>query len=280
MKRFLLGIFAALLSVAASATTFTPIQLLNPAGSSAGQAIVSTGPTTVAAWGGVGVNGIAAIAANTVLANATGSSASPTAFAMPSCTGATNALGYTSGTGIICNSAINAATLGGATFAAPGAIGGTTPGAGTFTTLNSTGNDALTYTNTSGQSLTSGAAAVITGWTKAYDRVNTNFAASTGIFTAPANGFYHVDAVLTLASAALVAGNSFSISVLVNGVTVLQGFFGMQAAATVPISISASGVVQLTAGQTITVTGFQNTGGARTLATTGINNYVSIHKIP
>jgi len=33
----------------------------------------------------------------------------------------------------------NAATLNGATFASPGAIGGTTPGAGTFTTVNASG---------------------------------------------------------------------------------------------------------------------------------------------
>lgn len=102
MKRLLTGALALLISFAASATTFNPIQLLNPAGSVAGQAIVSTGPTTVATWGGVGVNGIAAIAANTVLANATGSSASPTAFAMPSCT---TALEWVSGTGFVCNSA-------------------------------------------------------------------------------------------------------------------------------------------------------------------------------
>jgi hypothetical protein len=139
MKRFLIGIFAALLSVAASGTTFTPIQLLNPVGSVAGQVIVSSGPTTVAAWGGIGVNGITAIAANTVIANATGSSASPTAFAMPSCTGSANALGYTSGTGIICNGSINAATLGGATFASPGSIGATTAGAGAFTSLSASG---------------------------------------------------------------------------------------------------------------------------------------------
>lgn len=139
MKKLLSGVFLALYAFVASATTLNPIQLLNPTGSASGQAIVSTGASSAPAWGGVGVNGIAAIAANTVLANATGSSASPTAFAMPSCTGASNALGYTSGTGIICNSSINAATLGGATFAAPGAIGGTTPGTGSFTALTASG---------------------------------------------------------------------------------------------------------------------------------------------
>lgn len=99
-------IFAALLALFASAafgTTTVPVQLLNPAGSSAGQSIVSTGPSSAPTWGGVGVNGIAAIAANTVLANATGSSASPTAFAMPSCSTSTSILQYTTSTGFTCS---------------------------------------------------------------------------------------------------------------------------------------------------------------------------------
>jgi hypothetical protein len=87
---------------------------------------------------GISLGSLAQIAANTILANATGSTANVTAFVMPSCTGATNALGYTNGTGIICNGSINAATLGGATFAAPGPIGSTTPNTAAFTTLSST----------------------------------------------------------------------------------------------------------------------------------------------
>lgn len=105
MKRLLAGALA-LLSFAALAATTTPVQLLSPTGSAAGQAILSTGPTSAPAWGGVTVGGIAAIAANTVLANATGSSAAPTAFAMPSCSGANNALRWTSGTGFACASSI------------------------------------------------------------------------------------------------------------------------------------------------------------------------------
>jgi hypothetical protein len=77
------------------AATTVPVQLLNPTGSTAGQAIVSTGPTGAPAWGSV-----------------------------------------------------NASTLNGATFAAPGAIGSTTPGSGAFTTLQTSG--AITPSQTSG----------------------------------------------------------------------------------------------------------------------------------
>ncbi|WP_433705785.1 hypothetical protein [Paraburkholderia sacchari] len=132
-------LFGALLALFASAsfgTTTVPVQLLNPTGSSSGQAIVSTGSGSAPAWGGVGLNGIAAIAANTVLANATASSSTPTAFAMPSCSTSSSALNWTTSAGFTCNTAVNAATLGGATFAAPGPIGSTTASTGAFTTLS------------------------------------------------------------------------------------------------------------------------------------------------
>jgi hypothetical protein len=79
------------------------------------------------------------LSANTILGNGTAGSAVPTALSVPSCSASTNALQWTTSTGFACNSAINASTLGGATFAAPGAIGGTTPGSGKFSSLQNTG---------------------------------------------------------------------------------------------------------------------------------------------
>lgn len=55
MKR-LLSILVAI-PLACFAQTKTPIQLLNPAGSAAGQAIVSTGPNTSPTWGGISLSG-------------------------------------------------------------------------------------------------------------------------------------------------------------------------------------------------------------------------------
>lgn len=116
------------------------------ASTGSGSVVLGTSPSiatptitgSFTATGLVTLADLATQAANTVLANATGSSASPTAFSMPSCSSATNALQWTSGTGFACNSSINAATLGGATFASPGSIGSTTPGSAAFTTLSST----------------------------------------------------------------------------------------------------------------------------------------------
>lgn len=89
-------------------------------------------------------SGLAAQAANTVLGNATSGSASPTALSMTSCSTAGSALNYTSNSGFGCNTTVDAVTLNGATFAAPGAIGGGTPGTGAFTTITSTAGSATT----------------------------------------------------------------------------------------------------------------------------------------
>lgn len=167
LKKILLCLLALFTSIA-FATTLSPITLLNPTGSSAGQAILSTGATTAPAWGNVSIasltgtlpvasggtncatasglcldnitgfsatgfltrtgtgtyafqsatNGItlgnlAQSAANTVLANATGSTANLSALAVPSCSTTNSALQWTSGTGFTCyaNSASTASPL-------------------------------------------------------------------------------------------------------------------------------------------------------------------------
>lgn len=61
-------------------------------------------------WSAISISDLGSIAANTVVANATGSSAAPTALAMPSCTGGGVTIQWISGTGFTCNTSINAAT--------------------------------------------------------------------------------------------------------------------------------------------------------------------------
>ncbi|HEX8894483.1 MAG TPA: hypothetical protein VF783_14225 [Terriglobales bacterium] len=281
MRKLLAGLAAAVFTASASATTFVPIQLLT------------------------------AIAANTVLANATGSTASVTAFAMPSCSTSVSALNWTTSTGFTCNTSLITASTVSSTYAplaspaltgtptAPTATAGTSTtqisttafaqnavtgggNAGSFTTLNASGNDALLYSNTSAQSLTSGTAATITGWTKTYDRVNANFNASTGVFTAPATGYYQVSGMLTFASALQAVNTAYQMSVVVNGATtVAQASFRTQAAATfAPTVVLPTVVVSLTAGQTITVQGFQNSGSAQTLNNGAALNVLSINRLP
>lgn len=102
MKRITAFVAGLALALSSAAATLAPIQLLNPAGSTAGQAIVSSGPSSAPAWSTVTAGSLAPIAANTVLGNFTGSSAAPAAFAVASCSTANSALKYTSGTGLSC----------------------------------------------------------------------------------------------------------------------------------------------------------------------------------
>jgi len=57
MKRLFAAALLALSSVAFGAT-LVPVPLINPAGSTAGQAILSTGPSTAPAWGTVTLSGV------------------------------------------------------------------------------------------------------------------------------------------------------------------------------------------------------------------------------
>ncbi len=156
MKK-IIGAFIALYSAFAFSATLSPIQLLNPAGSTSGQAIVSTGASSAPAWGGIGLNGIAAIAANTVLANATGTSASPTAFSMPSCSSAASVLQYTSGTGFTCSSAF----LTSPTITTPNIVGTATNNnaaagsVGEYITSNVAIGSAISLTNVTAANITS-----------------------------------------------------------------------------------------------------------------------------
>lgn len=100
--RKLFASILALFAGAAIAATTTPVQLLSPTGSTAGQAIVSNGSSSAPTWQTVSSGSLAPIAANTVLGNFTGASAAPAAFAVSSCSTANSALKYTSGTGLSC----------------------------------------------------------------------------------------------------------------------------------------------------------------------------------
>jgi hypothetical protein len=107
--------------------------------------------------GGLPPASLAAQAANTVLANVTASSASPTAVTITGCNGAAQALQYTNGTGFGCNSALatsganaNITSLSGLTTALSVAQGGTgaTTAAAALTNLGAAPTASPTFTGT------------------------------------------------------------------------------------------------------------------------------------
>jgi hypothetical protein len=145
----LFACFALLFSSLTQAATLNPVQLLNPVGSTSGQAIVSTGASTAPAWGNVTATALAAQAANTVVANVTGSAASPTAFVMPSCSANGNNLQWTSGTGFTC--ATGYAQLTSPSFTGAVSITSTS---GTSLQINATANASGAVIELSGQGAT------------------------------------------------------------------------------------------------------------------------------
>lgn len=105
---------------------------------------------------------LASQTANTVLGALTATT--PSGLAVPSCSTTASALNWTSGSGFSCNATINAATLGGATFASPGTIGGTTPGVATFTTLTASTSLTLSAITGSTQCLQVNTSGVVSGF--------------------------------------------------------------------------------------------------------------------
>ncbi|SAL59784.1 hypothetical protein AWB71_03320 [Caballeronia peredens] len=88
MKKLLVSALLALTSIAFGATT-TPVQLLNPTGSTAGQAILSTGPSSPPAWGTVTLSGVSGtLAITNGGTGATSASAARTNLGVPALTGA------------------------------------------------------------------------------------------------------------------------------------------------------------------------------------------------
>lgn len=182
MKRLLTFLALTFSAATSFGATLNAIQLLNPAGSTVGQAIVSTGPSTAPAWAPVTATALAAQAANTVVANVTAASASPTAVALPSCSTANSALKYTTSTGFSCGTtyALTSGTL--AQFAA------TTSAQLLGIISDETGSGALVF----GTSPTIGSPAISGGTI-----TNAPISGSTGSFT-------------TLAASSTVSGAGFS----------------------------------------------------------------------
>ncbi len=143
-------------------------------------------------------------ATNTVLGNKTSATAAPTYMAVGTCSTAASALKWTTNTGFGCNTSIDAATLGTATFAAPGAIGGGTASTGAFTTISATGQ--ITSTLAIGT-----APLVITSTTNVANLNASSLGGAT--FAAPGpvgSGTPSTGAFTTLSASSTVSGTGFS----------------------------------------------------------------------
>jgi hypothetical protein len=320
MKRLFAAALLALTSVAFGATT-TPVSLISPTGSTAGQMIISNGPSSPPSWGAA--IGQTTFTGNVVLqaANAATQRALTwyvaTAPRWSFLNDATAESGGNAGTNFVLSRYSDAGTFidnpitvtrstgvvtlksrpvfGVATpwdsanltianyalLASPTFTGTVTTAALNATTLSASGNDALLYSNTSGQSIPNNTPTTLTTFTKVSDRVNANFNASTGTFTAPATGIYQVGGAVTFSTATGVSGAIYTAAVVANGVTIAQSRFDQTATTSVPVQVAIPlTVVSLTAGQTIVFQVSQSTGVARTMSTAAALNFISISRLP
>lgn len=241
----------------------------------AGQALVSGGALVDPAFGVTkpvgGGTGLATLTARAVLI---GEGTANVAFASPGAAGQMLlSAGAAADPAFGNNPVITGGTIDGA------AIGGTTPAAAKVTTLNASGNDALGYGTSNAQSIPNNANTTVTTWTKIFDRINANFSASTGVFTAPADGIYQVSGQIVLAANTAAAGTVVEALVVANGAVVANGVLSRQAAASTVSAAQVSAICSLTAGQTIVLQAFQNSGGAIALSGIAANNYLFINRV-
>lgn len=171
MKKILVSFLLSFAWLIGQAQTF-PVQNLQVNGTSLlTGALTANGGMTLTngftATGLVTTTDLAVQAANTILANATGSSASPTAITVTGCNGAAQALQWTNGTGFGCNSSIatsganaNITSLSGLTTPLSTGQGGTGTGSMTQYNVAVGGSGSLAYIgpSTSGFVLTSNGA--------------------------------------------------------------------------------------------------------------------------
>ncbi len=133
-------------------------------------------------------------------------------------------------------------------------------------------NRAYVYAAAAANTVVANNAATVANWPETTDSGNNSAA---GIFTAPRAGFYSVAAAVTYLVAAWNATTYAQISIAVNGADRHQGTATVEKAGTRIVSVNVSATVFLTAGQTLQINVFQNSGTAKNTAG-GVVSYYTI----
>jgi hypothetical protein len=104
---------------------------------------------------------------------------------------------------------------------------------------------------------------------------------TTGEIIIPESGYYDFQSHLRFASDTWATGNTVRSGVKVNGVVVayLEDKSGLVAGSHQP-KLCGSITLKLIKGDSVFVTGFQNTGGTSTFTNSGTREYVSVNKVP
>jgi hypothetical protein len=263
--------------------------------------------------GTISLSSLGQINGNTVLGNSSGTGNTPSSVALPSCSTSSSAVLYTSGTGFSCNTAINASSLGGSaanTYAplaspaltgtptAPTATAGTSTtqvattafaqtavtgggNAGSFTTITSSGLDAMLYTTTNALSVPTATSTIVTTWTKVQDRLSTHFNATTGVYTAPTTGYYYVCAALGFTGTTTTVGATYGVLLNVNSGASTYNML-RQADSTSSFIRTTNGclMLYLAATNTLSFNAYQSSGSTTTLTGSAAQNFFSLYQMP
>ncbi len=132
---------------------------------------------------------------------------------------------------------------------------------------------------TNAQAITSGSAPTITTWT-IQDDTHGAFNVTTGIYTVPVSGRYHIESNLTCASRAWTTGSNAYIFIGSGGTTTTN--FGLQtiwASQTSAMIFNGSTTKRYLAGDTILTFMNNNSGGTCTLDGSATDNWITITRV-
>ena len=136
--------------------------------------------------------------------------------------------------------------------------------------------------NTSGQSIANNGTPIVTGWSNIISQNAAEWNATTGVFTATKSGTYLVSSNLTYAAkAAGQTANIVNVQVVKNSTA--QAISTMAATNTTTVvkgTGTATAILNLVVGDTITIRTFQDLGSAALLNTTAGWNNVTIQELP
>ncbi len=184
-----------------------------------------------------------------------------------------NVVASPTGTGVVTIAPATAGSMNNMT------VGNVTPRDGAFLVLRGNSLAYVIADTPTAQSIPNNASTIITNWTERTD-LNNNFNPVTGVFTAPRTGKYTVTAMVTYANAAFAAGSEATIVVHVNGGQARAGRFEIPVVGTMVFSSPPSPFpLFLTAGDTVDVRAYQNSGAAVN-TNSSINTWVTIEEKP
>lgn len=141
----------------------------------------------------------------------------------------------------------------------------------------------INYTSNNAQSIANDSTQIVKYEDKVYD-THGAYDTSTGIFTAPASGKYHIDAGAHLDGATgWELGEEYYIFIYKNGSAnkVIRKMIETSdaSAASLGKPMLISGDVELNKGETADIRVYQNSDGAIVLVNNGVYNWISIHRI-